>query len=99
MFSSGEMEIDSNISDDGKEIVTIQGIEIPIEEFLQGVLFVLAKNKLTGENDPKKRFVDIVKKLHIHKDRKNKEGTLVVEGEERLSGIAYALSLAFHFQP
>ena len=74
--------------DNGKQIVVIQGMDIPAEEFFSGVLYVLAETKVAGENDPKKLFVDIIKKLIVHDDK------FVVRGEESRLGCAYAFDLA-----
>lgn len=89
MFSAGEIkDIHIRTLDNGKQVVIIQGMDIPAEEFFSGVLYILADTKVTGEKDPKKLFVDIVKKLYIHDDK------FVVQGEEFLLGDAYAFDLA-----
>ncbi len=74
-----------------EERVFINGVEMTTLEFLQAALYVLTNTDLIGEDDPKKQFVDLVKKMNVSEGLNH--GFKMLKLEDGSFSFAVAFSL------
>ena len=86
------------VTEDGKEIMIVGDIILPMQEFLQAVLYALTNNPLDSYNDPKKLFIETVKNMVITKDEEDGSAWIVLKGDEKKPHMLYSFFAAGKLQ-
>jgi len=77
----------------GKEILYIGGVQISVEEFLRATLYVLTNTGLR-EDDPRRRFVELVKGMTECDGAPLGQKRLVLAGDEMSEFGTYGFKAA-----